>query len=97
VFVVCSAITTLTFCGPSDTHLDNLVGQTMFGDEAVVVIIGYDPISQIEKQLFELVWTAQSITPKSDDIINGHLGDMCVYLNSKLMKDILSLPAIFTF
>ncbi|KAJ6705027.1 HYDROXYMETHYLGLUTARYL-COA SYNTHASE [Salix purpurea] len=32
VLVVCSEITAVTFRGPSDTHLDSLVGQALFGD-----------------------------------------------------------------
>jgi len=59
VLVVCSEVTAITFCGPSDTHLDNLVGQALFGDGAAAVIVGSDPIPEIEKPLFELVWTAQ--------------------------------------
>ena len=34
VLVVCSEITAVTFRGPSDTHLDSLVGQALFGDGA---------------------------------------------------------------
>ncbi|KAL8486809.1 hypothetical protein ACS0TY_023024 [Phlomoides rotata] len=32
VLVVCSEITAVTFRGPSDAHLDSLVGQALFGD-----------------------------------------------------------------
>ncbi|PNX68812.1 chalcone synthase, partial [Trifolium pratense] len=39
VLVVCSEITAVTFRGPSDTHLDSLVGQALFGDGAAAVIL----------------------------------------------------------
>ncbi|WVZ20451.1 hypothetical protein V8G54_007773, partial [Vigna mungo] len=71
VLVVCSEITAVTFRGPSDTHLDILVGQALFGDGAAAVIIGSDPIPQIEKPLFELVWTSQTIAPDSEGAIDG--------------------------
>ncbi|KAJ1406618.1 Thiolase-like [Sesbania bispinosa] len=54
VLVVCSEITAVTFRGPSDTHLDSLVGQALFGDGAAAVIVGSDPVPEIEKPLFEL-------------------------------------------
>ncbi|GMN72548.1 hypothetical protein TIFTF001_052870, partial [Ficus carica] len=43
VLVVCSEITAVTFRGPSDTHLDSLVEQALFGDGAAAMIIGADP------------------------------------------------------
>ncbi|KOM29514.1 hypothetical protein LR48_Vigan715s000400 [Vigna angularis] len=86
VLVVCSEITAVTFRGPSDTHLDSLVGQALFGDGAAAVIVGSDPIPQIEKPLFELVWTAQTIAPDSDGAIDGHLRE--VGLTFHLLKDV---------
>ncbi|KAJ6307606.1 hypothetical protein OIU76_017411 [Salix suchowensis] len=53
VLVVCSEITAVTFRGPSDTHLDSLVGQALFGDGAAALIVGSDPVLGIEKPLFE--------------------------------------------
>ncbi|KAJ0093079.1 hypothetical protein Patl1_25906 [Pistacia atlantica] len=47
VLVVCSEITAVTFRGPSDTHLDSLVGQALFGDGAAAVIVGSDPVPGI--------------------------------------------------
>ncbi|KAK2977153.1 hypothetical protein RJ640_027766 [Escallonia rubra] len=43
ILVVCSEITAVTFRGPSDTHLDSLVGHALFGDGAIAVIVGVDP------------------------------------------------------
>ncbi|AES65896.1 putative naringenin-chalcone synthase [Medicago truncatula] len=86
VLVVCSEVTAITFCGPSDTHLDNLVGQALFGDGAAAVIVGSDPIQEIEKPLFELVWTAQTIAPNSEGAICGQLREFG--LSFHLCKDV---------
>ncbi|XP_043720234.1 chalcone synthase 1-like isoform X2 [Telopea speciosissima] len=89
VLVVCSEITAVTFRGPSDTHLDSLVGQALFGDGAAAIIVGADPIPEIEKPLFELVSAAQTILPDSDGAIDGHLRE--VGLTFHLLKDVPGL------
>ncbi|XP_068333251.1 chalcone synthase-like [Pyrus communis] len=89
VLVVCSEITAVTFRGPSDTHLDSLVGQALFGDGAAAVIIGADPVPEVEKPLFELVSAAQTILPDSDGAIDGHLRE--VGLTFHLLKDVPGL------
>jgi chalcone synthase len=89
VLVVCSEITAVTFRGPSDTHLDSLVGQALFGDGAAAVIVGADPLPGVEKPLFELVSAAQTILPDSDGAIDGHLRE--VGLTFHLLKDVPGL------
>ncbi|KAJ0093076.1 hypothetical protein Patl1_25903 [Pistacia atlantica] len=89
VLVVCSEITAVTFRGPSDTHLDSLVGQALFGDGAAAVIVGSDPVPGVEKPMFELVSTAQTILPDSDGAIDGHLRE--VGLTFHLLKDVPGL------
>jgi chalcone synthase len=86
VLVVCSEITVVTFRGPSDAHLDNLVGQALFGDGAAAIIVGADPMLKVEKPLFELVSTAQTILPDSDGAIEGHLRE--VGLTFHLQEDV---------
>ncbi|KHN23260.1 Chalcone synthase 6 [Glycine soja] len=81
-------ITAVTFRGPTDTHLDSLVGQALFGDGAAAVILGSDPLPA-EKPLFELVWTAQTILPDSEGAIDGHLRE--VGLTFHLLKDVPGL------
>ncbi|KAG4999872.1 hypothetical protein JHK87_020944 [Glycine soja] len=88
VLVVCSEITAVTFRGPTDTHLDSLVGQALFGDGAAAVIVGSDPLP-VEKPLFQLVWTAQTILPDSEGAIDGHLRE--VGLTFHLLKDVPGL------
>ncbi|KAK1289862.1 Chalcone synthase 1 [Acorus calamus] len=86
VLVVCSEITAVTFRGPSDTHLDSLVGQALFGDGSGALIIGADPIEGVERPIFELVSAAQTILPDSDGAIDGHLRE--VGLTFHLLKDV---------
>ncbi|KAK2985979.1 hypothetical protein RJ640_026451 [Escallonia rubra] len=73
VLVVCSEITAIFFRGPSDAHLDSLIGAILFGDGAAAMIVGSDPEPMVEKPLFELVSTAQTIIPGSDGALTGHL------------------------
>ncbi|KAL5099125.1 hypothetical protein RYX36_003452 [Vicia faba] len=80
---------TVTFRGPSDTHLDSLVGQALFGDGAAALIVGSDPIPEIEKPIFEMVWTAQTIAPDSEGAIDGHLREAGITFH--LLKDVLGL------
>ncbi|KAJ6428327.1 hypothetical protein OIU84_023701 [Salix udensis] len=89
VLVVCSEIAALTFRGPSDTHLDSLLSQTLFGDGAAALIVGSDPVLGIEKPLFEVVSAAQTILPDSDGAIGGHLRE--VGLTFHLLKDVPGL------
>ncbi|KAH7857556.1 hypothetical protein Vadar_013989 [Vaccinium darrowii] len=89
VLVVCSEITAVTFRGPSDSHLDSLVGQALFGDGAAAIIVGADPIPEVEKPLFEVVSAAQTILPDSDGAIDGHLRE--VGLTFHLLKDVPGL------
>ncbi|KAF7132838.1 hypothetical protein RHSIM_Rhsim09G0036400 [Rhododendron simsii] len=73
VLAVCSEITAAFFRGPSDTHLETLVSQAMFGDGAAAVIVGADPIPGVEKPLFELVSATQTILPDSEGAISGKI------------------------
>ncbi|KAJ1426993.1 Thiolase-like [Sesbania bispinosa] len=70
----------------AENNKDSLVGQALFGDGAAAVIVGSDPVPEIEKPLFELVWTAQTIAPDSEGAINGHLRE--VGLTFHLLKDV---------
>lgn len=86
VLVVCSEITAVTFRGPSDSHLDSLVGQALFGDGASALIVGADPIENIERPLFEIVSAAQTILPDSEGAIDGHVRE--AGLTFHLLKDV---------
>ena len=39
----------MNFRGPSETHIDSLVGHALFGDGAAAVIVGSDPMPELEK------------------------------------------------
>jgi chalcone synthase len=66
--------------------LDSLVGQALFGDGAAALIVGSDPVPEIEKPIFEMVWTAQTIAPDSEGAIDGHLRE--AGLTFHLLKDV---------
>ncbi|KAL0924140.1 hypothetical protein M5K25_004948 [Dendrobium thyrsiflorum] len=89
VLVVCSEITAVTFRGPSDTHIDSLVGQTLFGDGAAAVIVGADPDPNLERPLFQLISASQTILPESEGAIDGHLRE--AGLTFHLLKDVPGL------
>jgi chalcone synthase len=76
ILVVCSEITAVTFRGPTETQLDSMVGQALFGDGAAAVIIGADPNMAIERPLFELVSASQTILPDTEGFIEGHLREV---------------------
>ncbi|CAG7895640.1 unnamed protein product, partial [Brassica rapa] len=90
VLIVCSEITVVTFRGPSETHLDSLVGQSLFGDGAAALIVGSDPDTSVgEKPIFEMVSAAQTILPDSQGAIEGHLKE--VGLTFHLLKTVPGL------
>ncbi|CAI9090307.1 OLC1v1025054C1 [Oldenlandia corymbosa var. corymbosa] len=86
ILVVCSEITAVTFRGPNEVHVDNLIGQALFGDGAAAIIVGSDPESFVERPLFELVSAAQTILPDSDGAIKGHLRE--AGLTFHLLRDV---------
>ncbi|KAI3469924.1 hypothetical protein Pfo_026587 [Paulownia fortunei] len=75
VLVVCSEITAVTFRGPSDSHLDSLVGQALFGDGAAAVIVA--------------CLGGADLLPDSNGAIDGHLRE--VGLTFHLLKDVPGL------
>ncbi|XP_008812745.1 chalcone synthase-like [Phoenix dactylifera] len=89
VLVVCSEITAVTFRGPSEDHLDSLVGQALFADGAAALIVGADPDTTVERPIFEIVSASQTILPDSDGAIDGHLTE--AGLTFHLLKDVPGL------
>ncbi|BAF21101.1 chalcone synthase 2 [Oryza sativa Japonica Group] len=87
VLVVCSEIMAMAFRGPSESHLDSLVGHALFGDGAAAVIVGSDPDEAAdERPLFQIVSASQTILPGTEDAIVGHLRE--VGLTFHLPKDV---------
>lgn len=75
VLLVCSDITGTLFHGPSQTHLDILIGQAIFGYGAAVAIVGAN-VNADQAPVFKVVSTGQSIVPDSGDAVVGHLREM---------------------
>lgn len=82
----------IIFCrGPDEEHVDNAVGQALFGDGAAAVIVGSDPIPGVEKPIFELLLAKQRILPDSGDVIQLHLREEGLTFNlSKENPDIIA-------
>ncbi|XP_052116207.1 stilbene synthase 3 isoform X6 [Arachis duranensis] len=91
VLIVCSENTAVTFRGPSETDMDSLVGQALFADGAAAIIIGSDPIPEVENPIFEIVSTDQKLVLGSHGAIGGLLREvgLTFYLN-KSVPDIIS-------
>ncbi|KAH9326214.1 hypothetical protein KI387_006392 [Taxus chinensis] len=90
VLVVCSEITAVTFRGPSDTHLDSLVGQALFGDGAAAVIVGADPpFPRWRSPHSNSSLLLRPSFPTSEGAIDGHLRE--VGLTFHLLKDVPGL------
>nr|XP_020173222.2 chalcone synthase 2-like [Aegilops tauschii subsp. strangulata] len=86
VLVVCSEIIAMCFRGPSEAHIDSLIGQALFGDGAAAVIVGADPDVPMERPLFQLVSASQTIVPGTDGFIEGQLRELG--LTFQLHKDV---------
>ncbi|KAJ4829115.1 Chitin synthase, class 3 [Turnera subulata] len=81
VLVVCSEITALLFRGPTDLHMDSMVGQSIFGEGAAAVIVGADPDASTEHRLFELVSATQTFFPDTENAIGAHVREAGVTIN----------------
>ncbi|CAN1144533.1 Chalcone synthase 1 [Linum perenne] len=94
VLVVWSEITTIGFRGPPpnfELDISTIVGQAIFGDGAVAVIVGSDLDLEIEKPLFELVSASQTIVPDSVGAIEGYTREAgLVYFLSKRLPELVS-------
>ncbi|GAB4852909.1 Chitin synthase, class 2 [Ancistrocladus abbreviatus] len=89
LLVVCSEITAIFFRGPSEHHMDSLVGQTLFGDGAAALIIGSDVDETIEKPLYQLISASQTLVPDSENAMALHLREEG--LTFHLSKDVPTL------
>ncbi|XP_055821725.1 chalcone synthase J-like [Solanum dulcamara] len=86
VLVVCSELTNLiSFHAPNETEPEVLVGQALFSDGASAVIVGSDPIINVEKPLFELIFATQTLLPDSGHALTGDLNEAGLIV--KIHKD----------
>ncbi|GMH19726.1 hypothetical protein Nepgr_021567 [Nepenthes gracilis] len=89
VLLVSSEITAIFFRGPSEHHMDSLVGQALFGDGAAALIIGADVDEFVEKPLFEIISASQTLAPNSENAMALHLREEG--LTFHLSKDVPNL------
>eukprot|EP00252_Welwitschia_mirabilis_P026893 TRINITY_DN89_c0_g1_i6.p1 TRINITY_DN89_c0_g1~~TRINITY_DN89_c0_g1_i6.p1 ORF type:complete len:411 (+),score=-21.84 TRINITY_DN89_c0_g1_i6:75-1307(+) len=75
VLIVCSELTIETFRGPKPDggHLDNLAAQALFGDGCAAIIVGSDPVPRVERPWFQILWTAETVLPDSEGLVEGRL------------------------
>ncbi|CAK9162529.1 unnamed protein product [Ilex paraguariensis] len=73
VLLATSETTIIGFKPPSADRPYDLVGVALFGDGAGAMIIGSDPVSAIERPLFELHTAIQHFLPDTEKIIDGRL------------------------
>ncbi|XP_078165984.1 stilbene synthase 3-like [Carex rostrata] len=81
VLAICSESTLSFFRGPSETSTDTLVAQALFSDGAGAVIVGSNPEMSVERPLYEIVSTGQSIIPGTTEAINGRVSEAGFVLN----------------
>ncbi|GLT86118.1 hypothetical protein SLE2022_042800 [Rubroshorea leprosula] len=73
VLLATAETTIIGFKPPSAKRPYDLVGVALFGDGAGAMIIGSNPVSGIEKPLFELHTAIQNFLPDTERIIDGRL------------------------
>ncbi|KAK9286807.1 hypothetical protein L1049_015212 [Liquidambar formosana] len=73
ILLATSETTIIGFKPPSADRPYDLVGVALFGDGAGAMIIGSDPVSGIERPLFELHTAIQHFLPDTEKIIDGRL------------------------
>ncbi|KAH7834213.1 hypothetical protein Vadar_013823 [Vaccinium darrowii] len=73
VLLATSETTIIGFKPPSAARPYDLVGAALFGDGAGAIIVGSDPVLDIERPLFELHTSIQNFLPDSEKIIDGRL------------------------
>ncbi|XP_009799363.1 type III polyketide synthase B-like [Nicotiana tabacum] len=73
VLLATSETTIIGFKPPSVDRPYDLVGVALFGDGAGAMIIGSNPVQDIERPLFELHTAIQHFLPDTEKIIDGRL------------------------
>ncbi|KAJ1700049.1 hypothetical protein LUZ63_008561 [Rhynchospora breviuscula] len=92
VLAICLEITLSFFRGPSATSIEMLVAQALFGDGAGAIIVGSDPDLSVERPLYEILSSGQSIIPGSADSVGGHLVEagLTMYLKPSVPMHVTS-------
>ncbi|KAI3901119.1 hypothetical protein MKW92_009430 [Papaver armeniacum] len=75
VLLATSETTIIGFKPPSVNRPYDLVGAALFGDGAGAMILGTDPVPEIERPLFELHTAIQNFLPDTEKTIDGQLNE----------------------
>ncbi|KAJ4813183.1 Stilbene synthase [Rhynchospora pubera] len=73
VLAICSEVTLSFFRGPSESCMDVLVAQALFGDGAGAIIVGSDPDIAVERPLYEILSSGQMMIPGTADALGGRV------------------------
>ncbi|KAJ3701132.1 hypothetical protein LUZ61_004837 [Rhynchospora tenuis] len=73
VLAICVESNLSYFRGPSEESIEMLLAQGLFGDGAGAIIVGSDPDSSVERPLFEILSSGQTIIPGTAEAIHGCL------------------------
>ncbi|PUZ45070.1 hypothetical protein GQ55_8G190800 [Panicum hallii var. hallii] len=69
VLVACTQANILLFSPPDDTHIDQIVAMTLFGDGAGAVIVGADATGPVERPVFHMLSASQTTLPGTDQAV----------------------------
>ncbi|KAF7824674.1 chalcone synthase [Senna tora] len=73
VLTVCAETMVLNFQPPNPSHMDIVVGHALFGDGAAAMVLGTDPIPNVERPLFEFAVASQYTEMGTKDSIHGNI------------------------
>ncbi|XP_043708626.1 type III polyketide synthase B [Telopea speciosissima] len=86
ILLATSETTIIGFKPPSADRPYDLVGAALFGDGAGAMLLGTDPISNVEKPLFQLHTAMQTFLPNTEKTIDGRLTEEGI--NFRLGRDL---------
>ena len=66
----------------------HILGQALFGDGAGAVIVGADPVSPVERPLFEMAFASQTTIPETEDAISMEItkGGMAYHISNQVTR-----------
>eukprot|EP01018_Ginkgo_biloba_P019895 Gb_33704 [translate_table: standard] len=72
VLIVCCEVGTHYLQAPGDDNdFEAIVWQALYADGAAALVVGADPIPQVEKAVFELWWTGETLIPNTEHAVQG--------------------------
>jgi predicted naringenin-chalcone synthase len=85
--LITSDTTIIGFRAPNPARPYDLVGAALFGDGAAAMVLGADPLPNLERGYFELHWAGQSFIP-------GIAHSLHVYASSRCKEEQLYIVSL---